>query len=64
MLTKAEEEKVMAKLGVVKTQLPKIKANDPAAAALGAKEGEVLEIARTDPTGEYNYYRRVIKGEK
>ncbi|MFH1221914.1 MAG: DNA-directed RNA polymerase subunit RpoH/Rpb5 C-terminal domain-containing protein, partial [Candidatus Micrarchaeota archaeon] len=34
--------------------------NDPAVKALGAQVGDVIKIARTDATGNYDSYRVVI----
>lgn len=42
-------------------QLPKMKKSDPAAAALGAKDGDVLKIDRVEPTGKCTYYRLVVE---
>jgi DNA-directed RNA polymerase subunit H (RpoH/RPB5) len=41
-------------------QLPHMKKNDPAAVALGAKEGDVIKIDRQEPTGKCTYYRVVV----
>ena len=61
ILPKSEEEGVLASFNITKQCLPKIRANDPAAKAIGAKEGEIVKIARKDFTGESIYYRLVIK---
>lgn len=57
-----EIKELVEKLNIVPEQLPKIVKNDPAAKALGAKEGDVLKITRKSPTaGKSIYYRLVIK---
>ena len=61
ILPKEEEEKTLASYGITRSNLPKIRANDPQAKALGAKVGDVLRIARKDATGDNVYYRVVIK---
>jgi len=60
LLSKEEEEKLLASLGIKKTQLPKIKVTDPQCKLLGAKIGDVIKIHRTD-MGPNFYYRRVVK---
>jgi DNA-directed RNA polymerase subunit H len=56
-------EKVLKKYRVKAHQLPRIKASDPAAKAIGAKAGDVLKITRESPTaGRAIAYRYVIKG--
>jgi len=61
ILTKSEEERLLTELGVPKGALPKIRADDPVAKAIGAKEGDVLRITRADDTGKNFYYRVVVK---
>ena len=61
ILPKDAEDKVLASYSISKSNLPKIRVNDPQAKALGAKVGDVLKMARKDTTGENVYYRVVIK---
>ncbi|MEM3030918.1 MAG: DNA-directed RNA polymerase subunit H [Candidatus Micrarchaeia archaeon] len=61
ILTKSEEERLLAEFSVPKSALPKISADDPVAKAIGAKEGDVLRITRVDETGKNFYYRVVVK---
>ncbi|MBI4399889.1 DNA-directed RNA polymerase subunit H [Candidatus Micrarchaeota archaeon] len=60
ILSKEEEKEVLARFGITKIQLPKIKANDPVVKAMDAKEGDVLKILRKSEEGT-PYYRLVIK---
>ena len=61
VLPKAEVENVLAKFGLRKEQLPKIKLNDPQAKRLGAKVGDIVKITRKDIVGENLYFRLVVK---
>ncbi len=59
----SEVENLLNKYKITRRELPKIRADDPAVIALGAKEGQVLEIIRKSKVaGESYYYRLVIKG--
>ena len=61
ILNEDEKRDLMAQYKVDAKQLPRIKANDPAAKRLGAKKGEVLRIIRKSPTaGDYKYFRIVV----
>lgn len=60
ILTEKEKDHVLKKYNVLDAQLPKIYSSDPAALALGAKLGDIVEIERNDMTGKYNFYRLVI----
>ncbi len=56
-----EVEEVEAKYGINRSQLPKIKAGDPAAKAIGARPGDVIRIIRESPTaGRHVIYRYCI----
>lgn len=62
VLSEDEVENLLDKYNVTKRDLPKIKANDPAVAKIGAQEGAVIEIGRKSPTaGQAKYYRFVVK---
>lgn len=58
----AEVRDLLKKLGVTKEHLPKIKVEDPAAVAVGAKVGDVVKIHRDSRTAGRGYvvYRTTI----
>lgn len=63
ILTPEEREEVLANYRVKPHQLPRIKASNPVARAIGAKAGDVVRIIRDSPTaGEYVSYRYVVEG--
>lgn len=63
LLEPEEKEKLLAEYRVEAYQLPKIKASDPAANAVGARPGDVVRIIRKSPTaGRYVSYRYVVEG--
>jgi len=63
ILTHEEKEELLRKFRVKPYQLPRIKASDPVAKAMGAKPGDILRIIRNSPTaGKYISYRYVIEG--
>lgn len=54
---------VLRELGLDPSQLPLIRANDPAVKAIGAKPGELVKITRTgEPAGKAVVYRLVVVG--
>jgi len=58
-----EKEKVLMEYRVQPYQLPRIKASDPAAKAIGARPGDIVRIIRDSPTaGKYISYRYVVEG--
>ena len=62
-ISEEEIKELKKKFGIKKWQLPKILDRDPIAMLIGAKPGDVLEIARKSETaGESKYYRLVIRG--
>ncbi len=61
ILPKSEEEGILASFKITRQQLPKIFASDTVVKAIGAKEGDIIKIARKDFTCENIYYRLVIK---
>ncbi|HHI01554.1 DNA-directed RNA polymerase subunit H [Thermococcus aggregans] len=62
ILSEEEKEELLKRYRVKLSQLPQIKASDPAVQALGAKPGDVIEIKRKSPTaGVYYYYRIVVE---
>ncbi|HIH44731.1 MAG TPA: DNA-directed RNA polymerase subunit H [Candidatus Methanoperedenaceae archaeon] len=61
ILSEQEAKKVLAKYGIDREQLPKMKAGDPVATEIGAKVGDIVKITRNSQTaGRANYYRLVI----
>lgn len=63
ILTSEEREKILAKYRMKPYQLPRIKASDPAAKAIGAMPGDMIRIIRESPTaGKYVAYRYVVEG--
>jgi len=62
ILTPEEREEVLKKYRIKPYQLPRIKASDPIAKAIGAMPGDIVKIIRKSPTaGEYIYYRYVVE---
>ncbi|MBI2628676.1 DNA-directed RNA polymerase subunit H [Candidatus Pacearchaeota archaeon] len=63
-INKKEEDELLQKLNISKTQLPKIKLTDPALLQLGQdiKIGDIIKIERKSSNGEesFFYYRVVI----
>lgn len=56
-----EVEEVEKQYGISRTQLPRIKAGDPAAKAIGARPGDVIRIVRESPTaGRHELYRYCV----
>lgn len=52
---------VLAKYGIVKEQLPKVRSNDPAVMVTGAQPGQIVKITRDSPTaGHHVAYRLVV----
>lgn len=63
ILPKGKVDELLERYKIYPHQLPLIKSSDPAAKAIGAKPGDVLEITRNSQTaGEAVIYRYVIKG--
>lgn len=58
-----EAPKILRELGLDPSQLPLIRASDPAARALGAKPGDLIKITRESETaGKAVVYRLVVVG--
>jgi len=58
-----EREKLLNEYRVQPYQLPRLKASDPGAKAIGAKPGDIVRIIRDSPTaGKYTSYRYVVEG--
>jgi len=63
LLEPEEKEKVLAESRMQPYQLPRIRASDPAAKAIGARPGDIVRIIRKSPTaGSYISYRYVVEG--
>ncbi|MGB9717630.1 MAG: DNA-directed RNA polymerase subunit H [Thermoproteota archaeon] len=63
VLSSEEREALLRKYNIKPSQLPKILASDPVAAAIGAKPGDVLEITRkSQVAGVTLAYRIVVEG--
>jgi DNA-directed RNA polymerase subunit H len=61
ILEKTAVESILKGYGIKITQLPKIKAEDPAVKSIKAKKGDVIRIRRHSLTArEAVYYRLVI----
>ncbi|MHA2085820.1 MAG: DNA-directed RNA polymerase subunit H [Candidatus Thorarchaeota archaeon] len=59
--TDEEVQLVLGHYGIEKSQLPRIRREDPAARVLGAKISQVIRIERESPTaGKVYYYRLVV----
>lgn len=55
----AEAEKLLQELNISRSQLPKIKSDDPALPP-ECKEGDVIKIERKNVEGEIEAYHRVV----
>ena len=58
-LSKKEEENLLLSLNISKTQLQKIKKEDPAVPS-GVEIGDIIKIERKDESEIFVYYRVVI----
>ncbi len=61
ILTEAEKTKLLAKLGIVSNQLPKMLSKDPAVLALKGTVGDIVKFEKDDGTGKYTSYRVVVE---
>jgi len=61
IMSEKEIADLLSKYLISKIQLPEITPSDPAVEAIGAKEGDILEITRKGASGQEFYYRRVVK---
>jgi len=63
IVAQEEREKVLGEYRVQPYQLPRLRASDPAAKAIGAKPGDIVRVTRDSPTaGKYVSYRYVVEG--
>jgi DNA-directed RNA polymerase subunit H len=62
VLSEEEKQKVLSKYNADLSSFPAIFLSDPALVGLNVKPGDMILIKRKDFTGEYDYYRVVIKG--
>ena len=58
-LSKKDEEILLAKLNISKTQLPKIKKEDPAIPE-NCEIGDIIKIERKEEDNTFEYFRVVI----
>ena len=63
VLSAEQKAKVLDKYHATETQFPKILSTDPALRGLDAKAGDLIQIKRKDFTGEYPYYRLVVRND-
>ncbi len=63
VLSEEEKAELVKKYKIKLSQLPQIKADDPAVQALDAKPGDVIEIKRKSPTAGVYYYYRIVVGD-
>jgi DNA-directed RNA polymerase I, II, and III subunit RPABC1 len=63
IMTQEEKQKLLDAYRVKPYQLPRIKASDSAAKAIGARPGDIVRIIRDSQTaGKYTAYRYVVEG--
>jgi len=60
ILSENEVKSLLDKLNISPVQLPTIKLKDPVIIQLNAKENDIIEIIRENPTGQNKFFRRVI----
>jgi len=60
ILKEEEEKKVLEKLNCTKSQLPRIKIDDPAIAYMNPKKGDIVRIHRVEKHAKSIYYRVVV----
>lgn len=58
----SDAQKIAKQYNIKMDKFPKILESDVQAQAIGAKPGDLVAIERKDPTGEYTFYRLVVKG--
>ena len=62
VLSDEETQAVLEQYQIVKEQLPKIKATDPAVKVVDAKPGQLVRVTRRSPTaGKSIAYRLVVE---
>lgn len=58
-LSKKDEEELLLKLNISKSQLPKIRQTDPAVPE-GVAIGDIIKIERKEENNTFTYFRVVI----
>lgn len=58
-ISKKEEEELLSRLNISKTQLPKIHKND-SALPNGSEIGDIIKIDRKDDEEVFSYFRVVV----
>ena len=61
ILSESEARKISKRFKTTLDKFPKMLDTDPQAAKIGAKPGQLVLIYRSDPTGDYPYYRYVVE---
>jgi len=63
IVSSEEREELLKDYRVQPYQLPRLRATDPGAKAIGARPGDIVRIIRDSPTaGKYTSYRYVVEG--
>ncbi|MFH1424827.1 MAG: DNA-directed RNA polymerase subunit H [archaeon] len=60
IVSEAKGEEILIEYGIIKRQLPKILANDPAIKHLKAARGNIIKITRASQTAGTAIYYRVV----
>jgi len=58
-ISKKEEEELLGKINISRTQLPKIKSTDPALPE-GINVGDLVKIERKEGDKTFTYYRVIV----
>ncbi|MCL4379574.1 MAG: DNA-directed RNA polymerase subunit H [Candidatus Marsarchaeota archaeon] len=61
IISDSEAKKTSKKFTTPLDKFPKMLSTDPQAVKIGAKPGQLVAIHRSDPTGDYVYYRYVVE---
>lgn len=62
IMSEKEKRELLKKYSITLNNLPRIRVRDPAAMAIGARVGDVIEITRKSRTaGEIKYYRVAVR---
>ena len=63
LCSQKEKDEVMRRFGAQAQQMPRIRVNDAGIAHLGAKEGDLIRIARKSPTAGTTTFYRIVSVE-
>ncbi len=61
IVSESEARKISKKFNTPMDKFPKMLDTDPQAVKIGAKRGQLVLISRSDPTGDYPYYRYIVE---